>query len=452
MIRRFAKNINNRKDLVNKISSITGIASHYTGMPRSAYEIGSFTVERDGVLLVSVNEEEGGNEGAVILALRADNMIGEEIFSQTSQTPHIIEEEQSGEQSGAQSGAHTEEEHSEEPAEESTVEESKSDKEADVATSYIPVEEMDDASYIMLGIEDWDPTEQEDEKTDEQPTEVPQLDDELQIEEPQFVEIEETVTQDTGGSEAPDSEWADYEDDDSEESRAADSDCGSLEVAFPLYKHTPTSIINLVCMLHSRGPLLSKATGGKFSASKELTDALLDSGIFVRVKDVVKFIDDFATPSLATTDATSAGTVNTETVPDEITPDDVERRDLIGLRFENDRLILDGFTNVPDEAHTRTFTHLASAMNKMALKQKRVQAKKVDETNEKYSLRIWLTRLNLNGDEYKEDRKILMENLTGHTAFRTEAEKEKWTKRQLAKKMALKATKERDETANEPAK
>ena len=74
----------------------------------------------------------------------------------------------------------------------------------------------------------------------------------------------------------------------------------------------------------------------------------------------------------------------------------------------------------------------------MALTQKRVQAKKVDETNEKYALRIWLVRLNLNGDECKEDRKILMEKLTGHTAFRTEAEKEKWTKRQLVKKMVLK--------------
>ena len=439
MIRRFAKNINNRKDLVNKISSITGLASHYTGMPRAAYEIGAFTVERDGTLAVTVKDAEGGNEGAVILALRADNMIGEEL------TP--LHTSQSGQSETEQ----PEESHFNEAG---TTEAETS--ETDSSTSYIPVEEMDDASYSVLGIEDWDPTEQEEsDETDAHQAEELQSDDELQIDEPQLVETEETeetVTQDAGGSDSEDDEeCAGDEADDNEKSGDANSDCGSLEVAFPLYKHTPTSIINLVCMLHSRGSLLSKATGGRFSASKELANALLDAGIFFKVKDVVKFIDEFVLSSQA---------VKTEPTTDETTRDAVSdegeqaKGGMIGLRFEDDKMIFDGFTNVPDEAHARTFTHLASAMNKMALTQKRVQAKKVDETNEKYALRIWLVRLNLNGDEYKEDRKILMENLTGHTAFRTEAEKEKWTKRQLAKKMALKEatneTEDEEATADEP--
>ena len=82
-------------------------------------------------------------------------------------------------------------------------------------------------------------------------------------------------------------------------------------------------------------------------------------------------------------------------------------------------------------------------MNKMAQKQKRIQVKTVNDMNEKYALRIWLVRLDMNGDEHKDDRKILMENLTGHTAFRTDAEREKWTKRQLAKKQALKEEQKR---------
>ena len=90
---------------------------------------------------------------------------------------------------------------------------------------------------------------------------------------------------------------------------------------------------------------------------------------------------------------------------------------------------------------------LAAAMNKMAMTQKRVQAKSVDDSNEKYALRIWLIRLGMNGDEYKEDRKRLMANLTGHTAFRSEEEKERWTAKQTAKRDALRAAKAADPAA-----
>ena len=56
-----------------------------------------------------------------------------------------------------------------------------------------------------------------------------------------------------------------------------------------------------------------------------------------------------------------------------------------------------------------------------------------NEENEKYTLRIWLIRLGMNGDEYKTTRKILMEKLSGHSAFRTEAEKERWKQSQVKK-------------------
>ena len=87
----------------------------------------------------------------------------------------------------------------------------------------------------------------------------------------------------------------------------------------------------------------------------------------------------------------------------------------------------------------RTFTILCGMMNKQALDQKRIQAKTVNEENEKYALRIWLTRLGMNGPEYKEARGVLMENLTGNSAFRTKAEEEKWKARQAKKREATKA-------------
>ena len=62
-------------------------------------------------------------------------------------------------------------------------------------------------------------------------------------------------------------------------------------------------------------------------------------------------------------------------------------------------------------------------------------------TNEKYTLRNWLIRLGMEGEEYKADRKILMENLSGHVAFRTKADEEKWKARQQEKREALRAAK-----------
>ena len=103
------------------------------------------------------------------------------------------------------------------------------------------------------------------------------------------------------------------------------------------------------------------------------------------------------------------------------------------------------FSSLPETAdpdRLKAFTELTTMMNKQALDQKRIQAKAVKEENEKYSLRIWLTRLGMNGAEYKTTRKILMENLSGHSAFRTETDKERWTQRQVEKRDAARAAKE----------
>ena len=118
-----------------------------------SYEIGNFTVEKDGILAVTINEAEGGNEGAVILALRADNLIGEEISPKasetsqiTSQTLDITEREKEETTEGATEAA----------------ESAESNAGTSSATSYTPVEDMDDmddASYAAFGIEDWYPEE-----------------------------------------------------------------------------------------------------------------------------------------------------------------------------------------------------------------------------------------------------------------------------------------------------
>lgn len=52
----------------------------------------------------------------------------------------------------------------------------------------------------------------------------------------------------------------------------------------------------------------------------------------------------------------------------------------------------------------------------------------------------------MNGPEYKEERRILMENLSGHAAFRTEEDKVRWQARQNEKRDALRAAKQMEVT------
>ena len=49
-------------------------------------------------------------------------------------------------------------------------------------------------------------------------------------------------------------------------------------------------------------------------------------------------------------------------------------------------------------------------------------------------MRICLVRLGLDVKEAKENRRVLLQNLKGHTAFRTEADKEKWMEKNSKKK------------------
>ena len=181
-------------------------------------------------------------------------------------------------------------------------------------------------------------------------------------------------------------------------------------ISFPLAAHRPESMINLVCTIYTRGSLLSKATGGKFSASEELVKRLQTMTGLTRMDDVLQTIREMG--------------------------------GLMGLTVADGKVTFDGFPETRDADAIRAWTVLSAAMNKSAIKQIHVRAKKVDETNEKFAFRTWLTRLGMNGSEYKAERNILYRNLSGHTAFRTAKDEEKWKARQAAKKEELRASKE----------
>ena len=178
--------------------------------------------------------------------------------------------------------------------------------------------------------------------------------------------------------------------------------------------HTGATLRNLINLIYTRAGLLNKALGTGFRVDEELIEALKDDAITRTTESLLQAIGDFETEHGKAID---------------------------GLTFTPEKINFSSLPETEDAARLKTFTILCGMMNKQALEQKRIQAKAVNEENEKYALRIWLTRLGMNGAEFKEARKILMANLTGHCAFRTPAEEAKWKARQAEKREALKAAK-----------
>lgn len=381
---KFKMNITDRKLLVKRVSELTGAKARYTYVPRCAYEIGDYTVEKNGDLVVA--EDKVNN--TFIQILQNEGMIGEAENTDTPCQPVVINT----------------------PSPRQAVE-------------VPPLETV----VEVVSIEDSDDEEEEND------TVVPRwmnrlnmnvVDGSQQEVEERMEEQAESEAEDAMAEEAepaagmhPADEVAEAQNEtaafpaeedaaSAEESPAPEqlmdipveaSECAAfpldVTISLPLTRHTGTTLKNLINLLYSRGALVSKAVGGEFLIDENVVDALEEANP-IKVEDVRTCLADY-------------------------------EDGILGFRLEEDKLTFDGFTNVQDAEHLQTYTKLATLMNKMALSQKRIQAKEVDSSNEKYALRSWLIRLGMSGDEYKADRKRLMENLSGHTAFRTEESQEK---------------------------
>ena len=83
----------------------------------------------------------------------------------------------------------------------------------------------------------------------------------------------------------------------------------------------------------------------------------------------------------------------------------------------DDRVAFPWFAQV-DADSPAAYTHFISALCEMSRNAKRVTATEKPVENEKYAFRCFLLRLGFIGSEYKAERKILLKNLTGSSAFK----------------------------------
>ena len=83
------------------------------------------------------------------------------------------------------------------------------------------------------------------------------------------------------------------------------------------------------------------------------------------------------------------------------------------------------FRPYADPQEVQAYMHFITALCEMARTQKRITAKEKEVDNEKYAFRCFLLRLGFIGEEFKAERKILLRNLTGSSAFKSGAKEDK---------------------------
>ena len=94
------------------------------------------------------------------------------------------------------------------------------------------------------------------------------------------------------------------------------------------------------------------------------------------------------------------------------------------IEVSEDQVSFPWFEEMPSPEEVQAYTHFISALCEMARNQKRIMAKEKETPNEKYAFRCFLLRLGFIGKEYKDERKTLLRNLTGSSAFKGDTKNE----------------------------
>ncbi len=187
-------------------------------------------------------------------------------------------------------------------------------------------------------------------------------------------------------------------------------------VSLPVEGMTAEGLKNLIFLTHSKQYLINRAFAEEvFRIPAELVEALGSA----EIPDAETFLQTFQSHA----------------------------EGCRGIGFQDGKITFT-LPTADDPDMIKAFTHLTAAMVQQAKEQKRISPKETIEENEKYYMRIWLLRLGFSGKEGKEVRDLLMKKLKGHSAFRTEENKQRW---QEARRNEREAAKQEQSPAEEPA-
>ena len=112
--------------------------------------------------------------------------------------------------------------------------------------------------------------------------------------------------------------------------------------------------------------------------------------------------------------------------------------DRLTVQMRNEAVCFPWWDTMPSPEETGAYTAFIAALCQMAKKAKRVTATEKDVESEKYAFRGFLLRLGFIGTESKEQRKLLLKNLSGSAAFPNKEKADAFSAAQKAKRDAAK--------------
>ena len=164
--------------------------------------------------------------------------------------------------------------------------------------------------------------------------------------------------------------------------------------------------------------------------TKSLMKKLLDAGFEAEV--------DEPTPAEAETEETG---LIIQIPKDSLSDDDLEKLskllvakgnlikkalnvDALPIESDEERISFPWFSKLPNPEEIKSYSQFITKLCEMAKTQKRITVKEKVVDNEKYAFRCFLLRLGFIGEEFKTHRKILLQNLSGSSAFKGGAHNE----------------------------
>ena len=179
-----------------------------------------------------------------------------------------------------------------------------------------------------------------------------------------------------------------------------------LCISLSLENHTAQSLINLISIFYTKAAIINKAIGA--ARAFEINERFIEAIMEEPPTEVSEFFSLW----------------------EECGSDNMTK----GIDFYEGKINFTGFPVTENSDWIKAYTELAAAINRLAMESKYIKINPEPIENEKYSFRVWLIRIGFGGTEHKISRKLLLANLSGHTAFRTEAQKESHKQRYLPKK------------------
>lgn len=182
----------------------------------------------------------------------------------------------------------------------------------------------------------------------------------------------------------------------------------TLQIQFSLAQLGGPALKNLVFMLYSKQYLLNQALGSDcFSISEDLIMALKAK----QPANQNAFLEIWES----------------------------HRANCRGISIADSAISLH-FPGPDHAAQNQACADLAAAMVKKAQESKRIRPAKQKPENEKYYFRVWLIQLGLSGPSHKSTRNLLLANLHGNSAFRTQEDADAFYAKQKQKQSEQEST------------